>query len=95
MTDRETAERVDDLFRIADRLRVPGHRHTVEAFLGELGELRIGLSRLHRDLTGADPARTFTAKRPSVAAFPAGAIAGTRAVVQHRSRPRARLAARA
>lgn len=86
MTDRETAERVHDLHRLADRLRVPGHRHTVEAFLCEMSELRVGLARLHRDLTGADPIREPISKRPSVLAFPAGAIPGTRAVVQHRGR---------
>ena len=92
MTDREQAERVHGLLRMADRLRVPGHRHTVEAFLGEMGELRLGLRQLYRDMTGAEPARERTSKRPSIAAFPAGPIAGTRAVVQHRGRP-CRLAA--
>lgn len=86
MTDREAAERVQDLFRMADRLRVPGHRHSVETFLGDLGELRVGLARLHRDLAGTGPTREVQFKRPSVAAFPAGMVAGTRAVVQHRGR---------
>ncbi|GEP07921.1 hypothetical protein [Methylobacterium oxalidis] len=94
MTQREQAEQVHDLFRLADRLRVPGHRNNVETFLGDLGELRVGLRRLYRDMTGAEPARERTSKRPSIAAFPAGPIAGTRAVVQHRGRPR-RLAASA
>ncbi|MBB2962880.1 hypothetical protein [Methylobacterium sp. R2-1] len=78
---------------MADRLRVPGHRHTVETFLGEIGELRIGLRRLYRDLTGAEPPRDL-ARKPCATVFPAGSIAGTRAVVQHRNRARRAVAGR-
>lgn len=94
MTDRQHAERVADLLRKADRLRVPGHRHTVETFLGEIGEIREGLRRLHRDLTGAELPREAAPRRSVVASFQAGAIAGTRATVAFRGRPRV-VAARA
>lgn len=86
MTDREQAERVNDLFRMADRLRVPGHRHTVEAFLGDLGELRVGLRRLYRDMTGAEPPREPAPRRSMVTSFQAGSIPGTRATVAFRGR---------
>jgi len=94
MTDREHAERVADLLRLADRLRVPGHRHTVETFLGEIGEIRAGLRRLHRDLTGAELPREAAPRRSVIASFQAGAIAGTRATVAFRGRARV-VAARA
>ncbi|KQT88915.1 hypothetical protein [Methylobacterium sp. Leaf466] len=94
MTDRERAEQVHDLLRQADRLRVPGHRHTVETFLGEIGDLRLGLRRLYRDLTGADLPREAVPRRSVAASFQPGSIPGTLATVAFRARPKA-LAARA
>ncbi|SFG65216.1 hypothetical protein [Methylobacterium gossipiicola] len=94
MTDRERADQVADLLRKADRLRVPGHRHTVDMVIEAQDELRAGLRRLYRDLAGADVPREAPPRRSVVASFQTGAIAGTRATVAFRGRPRG-IAARA
>jgi hypothetical protein len=87
-TDREQAERVADLLRQADRLRVPGHRHTVETSLCQIDELRAGLRRLYRDLTGADVPRETAPRRPVLGSFQAGSLPGSRTIVAFRGRPR-------
>jgi poly-gamma-glutamate capsule biosynthesis protein CapA/YwtB (metallophosphatase superfamily) len=94
MTDRERAEQVAALLRMADRLRVPGHRHTVDMVIEAQDEIRAGLRRLHRDLTGAELPREAAPRRSVVASFQPGSIAGTRATVAFRGRPRV-VAARA
>lgn len=94
MTDRERAEQVADLLRMADRLRVPGHRHTVDMVIEAQDEIRAGLRRLHRDLTGHELPREPAPRRSVLASFSPGSIAGTRATVAFRGRPRV-LAARA
>ena len=88
MTDREQAEQVQDLLRKADRLRVPGHRHTVETSLCEIDELRAGLRRLYRDLTGIEVPREPSPRRAVIGSFQAGAISGTRTTVAFRGRAR-------
>ena len=93
-TDREQAERVADLLRQADRLRVPGHRYTVEQCMQTQDELRAGLRRLYRDLTGTDVPRETAPRRPVLGSFQAGSLPGTRTVVAFRGRPKA-VAARA
>lgn len=57
MTDRETAERVRGLLLLADKLRLPGHRRTAEQCMAEQDEIRAGLRRLYRDLTGREMSR--------------------------------------
>lgn len=57
MTDRETAERVHGLALLADKLRLPGHRRTAEQCMEEQDEIRAGLRRLYRDLTGREMPR--------------------------------------
>lgn len=89
MTDQATAERVLDLLRQADQVRLPGHRHTADHCLESVDELRQGLRALYRDLRGEEPPR-HERRAPTRALFPAGAIAGTRARVEHRQRVRAR-----
>lgn len=55
MTEQQLAERVLELCRSADRLRMPDHRHTAESFLADRDHHRDGVRRLYRDLTGAWP----------------------------------------
>ena len=93
-TDCEQAAQVADLLRQADRLRVPGHRHTVETSLCQIDELRAGLRCLYRELTGTEVPRETAPRRAVIGSFQAGSIAGTRAVVAFRGRPKP-LAARA
>lgn len=88
MTDRERAEQVHDLLRQADRLRVPGHRHTVETFLGDIGEIRVGLRRLYRELAGTEVSREPAPRRSVVTSFQPRSIPGTRATVAFRGRPK-------
>ena len=56
MTERELAQRLHDLCLMADRFRMPDHRRTVEACMAERDEIRNGLRRCYRDLTGSWPA---------------------------------------
>lgn len=57
LTEREIAERVRALIGDADKLRMPGHRRTAETCMAEQDEVRSGLRRLYRDLTGQDVPR--------------------------------------
>lgn len=93
-TDREQAERVADLLRQADRLRVPGHRYTVEQCMQAQDEIRAGLRRLYRDMFGTEIPRETAPRRPVLGSFQAGSLPGTRTVVAFRGRPKA-VAARA
>lgn len=64
MTEPELAKRLHELCGLGDRLRAPDHRHTVEAFLISRDELRNGLRRLFRDVTGAWPTAELVGAAP-------------------------------
>ena len=55
MTERDIAERLRQLCSLADRLKMPSHRHSAESFMIDRDEIRDGLRRFHRELTGRWP----------------------------------------
>lgn len=55
MDDHELTGRLRALCEQADRLRLPGHRHTAEQAFAAQDALRAGLRDLYRDLTGSPP----------------------------------------
>ena len=55
MTEREIAERLRQLCTKADRLKMPSHRHSAESFMVDRDEIRDGLRRFYRELTGHWP----------------------------------------
>lgn len=57
MTDREALDRVDALLALADRCRLPGHRHTADRALEDLDELRAGLRALRGAFRPTEAAR--------------------------------------
>ena len=83
MTEQQLTDRVLELCRSADRLRMPDHRHTAESFLAERDDHRDGVRRLYRDLTGAWPDQG-DAGPPRRAKLPVPA-----AILRHRERVRA------
>ncbi len=65
MTETELADRLHELCRMGQNLRVPDHRFTAEAFLISRDEIRSGLRRLYRDVTGAWPTGEPVAAGPA------------------------------
>ncbi|MCJ2092263.1 MULTISPECIES: hypothetical protein [unclassified Methylobacterium] len=83
MTEREIAERLRLLCGQADRLKMPSHRHTAESFMEDRDEIRDGLRRFYRELTGHWPDQEGGGPpRRAPAPVPA-------AVLRHRERLRA------
>ena len=80
MTEREIAERLRLLCGQADRLKMPSHRHTAESFMEDRDEIRDGLRRFYRELTGHWPDQD-TGGPPRRVAPPVPA-----AVLRHRER---------
>jgi len=54
VTDSAVAERLAALALLADKLRVPSHRLTAEQCMEAQDEVRAGLRRLYKDLTGTE-----------------------------------------
>ena len=82
MTERELAERLHRLCCMADRLRAPGHRHTAESYVIDRDEIRDGLRRFYRDLTGHWP--SAEAADPAPATRPM--LPTPSAILRHRAR---------
>lgn len=82
MTEREIAERLRLLCGQADRLKMPSHRHTAESFMVDRDEIRDGLRRFYRELTGRWPDQEASGP-PRRAQLPVPA-----AVLRHRERVR-------
>jgi len=55
VTEREIADRLLGVCRLADRLRPPGHRNTAEDYVAERDEIRDQARRLYKDITGTWP----------------------------------------
>ncbi|MGU3667984.1 hypothetical protein ACLBX9_27675 [Methylobacterium sp. A49B] len=82
MTEREIAERLRLLCTQADRLKMPSHRHSAESFMVDRDEIRDGLRRFYRELTGHWPGQEPSGPpRRAPAPIPA-------AVLRHRERVR-------
>ncbi len=88
MTEREIADRLLGVCRLADRLRPPGHRHTAEDYVAERDEIRDQARRLYKDITGSWPSHDASGGPARRAAPPIPA-----AVLRHRERVKAERAA--
>lgn len=83
MTERDIAERLRQLCNKADRLKMPSHRHSAESFMVDRDEIRDGLRRFYRELTGHWPDQEASGPpRRAPAPIPA-------AVLRHRERTKA------
>ena len=85
MNAREIAERLHALCLMADRHRAPTHRHTAEDYVAQRDEIRDGLRRCYRDLTGTWPGHEAGTAGPAPRTTPPVPTA----VLRHRERVRA------
>lgn len=88
LTEREIADRLLTLIGDADKLRMPSHRRTAETCMAEQDEVRSGLRRLYRDLTGEDAPRSFAGRSDAASLRQAGAFVPA-ALIRHQARLRA------
>ncbi|MDH2313125.1 hypothetical protein [Methylobacterium brachiatum] len=85
MTERDIVQRLHALCLMADRHRAPSHRHTAEDFVAQRDEIRDGLRRCYRELTGNWPGHEADAAGPERRQRPPVPTA----ILRHRERTKA------